>query len=77
MTADDYRTCLKALGLTVNEAGRFLAVNERTARRVADGDLPIPFAVEALLSVMIRYDITIEMVNTATNRSKPASAIQG
>lgn len=49
MTPDELRAELKRLGLTQNGAARFLDVQERTVRRWAAGDQPVPRAVELLL----------------------------
>ena len=71
MTPDEYRLHLQMLSLTINGAGRFLGVGERNARRFADGGIPIPFAVAALLKVMVRYGITTEMVIETTRTEGP------
>jgi len=71
VTADEYRLHLQMLSLTINGAGRFLGVNDRTARRFAEGGTPIPFAVAALLKVMVRYGITVEMVIETTETKGP------
>ena len=59
MTADEYREAIEALGLTVLSAGRFLDVNERTARRWANGELSVPPVVAMLLTLMVKYSISV------------------
>ena len=44
MTADEYRSALKSLGLTQNEAGRWLGVHEQSGRRWAVDGPPVPVA---------------------------------
>ena len=56
MTPNDLRHELRRLGLSQPALARMLAVNERTARRWASGDQPIPSAVEALLPRLDRAE---------------------
>jgi hypothetical protein len=53
MTHTQYRAALAALGLTVVGAARLLDVDERTSRRWAMGDRPIPGTVARFLSFLI------------------------
>jgi len=60
MTAEEYRGRIQALGLTQNAAARFLGVSPRASRRFADGTQAIPHAIDALLRIMIAYDVSVE-----------------
>jgi hypothetical protein len=62
MTADHYRRLLDATGLTQVSAGRFFGYDERTARRWATGELPVPIAVAYLLELMEAFDLTPDAV---------------
>ena len=52
MTPDELRAQLDRLGLTQVGAARLLDVDERTVRRWATGNVPIPRAVEMLLPLL-------------------------
>jgi hypothetical protein len=60
MTPDQYRKAYDRLGLTQVGVARFLGYDERTSRRWAAGDLPIPKHVEILLRIMLAYEIRPE-----------------
>jgi DNA-binding transcriptional regulator YiaG len=62
MDQDQFRFALDKLGLTQVGAAHLLNVNERTLRRWATGDQPVPLAVAYLLAIMIRHKITPEML---------------
>lgn len=49
MTPDELRAELARLGLSQTGAARALRVNEKTVRRWATGEIPVPFAVALLL----------------------------
>lgn len=49
MTPEDLRTELSRLGLSQVGAAKALRVNEKTVRRWASGEIPIPHAVALLL----------------------------
>ena len=53
MTADEYRAALESLGLSINAAGRWLGVSEKTGKNYAkDGPSPpAAVAVRMLLSM--------------------------
>lgn len=57
MTADAYRDAINRLGLSQIESARIFRVNERTARRWALGEQPVPRAVEIALTLMVRYRV--------------------
>lgn len=46
MSKDEYRGALNQLGLAQEEVGRLLAVDPRTARRWASGEVGVPGPVE-------------------------------
>jgi len=65
MTPDEYRGALATLGLTQNEAGRWLGVHEQTGRRWASEGPPAPVAKFLRLALALRVspawiDETIE-----------------
>ena len=47
MTADEYRAALESLGLSINAAGRWLGVSEKTGKNYAK-DGPSPPAAQAI-----------------------------
>lgn len=62
MSADEYRAALHKLGLTQARAAELIGVNPRTSRTYALGEWPVPWLVELLLRLMIKYDIPTEEV---------------
>ena len=54
MTPDQYKDIILSLGLTQAQAAAILGVNERTSRRYALGESPIPVTVEKLLRLLLR-----------------------
>lgn len=57
MTPDEYRAALSAVGLTQQAAAKLFGAGERTARRWATGEQPIPASVELCLILMDAYGI--------------------
>lgn len=58
MSADEFRAAIDALGMTqTGDAGvdSFLGIGERTARRMASGEIPISDAVAMLLRAMVAH----------------------
>lgn len=51
MTADEYRAALESLGLSINAAGRWLGVSEKTGKNYAKDGPPGP-AQRALVTVL-------------------------
>lgn len=62
MTPTQYRIAIEKLGLSQRGAARFLKIDERTSRRWALGELPVPEAVAKLFRVMIEIGISPEAV---------------
>jgi hypothetical protein len=58
MRHNEYRDAIAALNLTQVAAARFVKVDERTSRRWATGEIPIPHAVALLLRVMLAWNIS-------------------
>jgi hypothetical protein len=58
-TANAYRTALELVGLSIVEAGRFFTVDERTARRWANGTLGPPVSVMLCLMLMLHFKLTV------------------
>lgn len=63
MTPADYRTTLSALGLSQVGAARLFGVAERTSRRWALGEQPVPRAVAIALRLMVRFGVQPEEVS--------------
>jgi len=61
MTPDEYRATLKSLGLTQNEAGRWLGVHEQSGRRWAANGPPEPVA--KFLRLVIALGLTPQKVD--------------
>jgi len=72
MTPTQYRTAIKSLGLSQRGAARLLGVNERTSRRWALGELPIPRAAALLLALMVKLKISPSDVAPLQARGKTA-----
>jgi hypothetical protein len=62
MTANQYRVAIEKVGLSQRAAGAFFGVDERTSRRWAAEDAPIPESVAKLLRLMVRLKLTHEEV---------------
>lgn len=71
MSIDEYRETVQALGMTLTGAARYFRVDERTARRWANGELPIPFAVGLLLRFQLAKGFSPERVLTTAGFSVP------
>ena len=74
MTAEEYRESIKKLHLSQVGAAKFLGVHQRTSRRWALGEAEIPKAVELVLSLMVKQNLSIqavaEMLKTRRNQTK-------
>jgi DNA-binding transcriptional regulator YiaG len=55
MDGEEYRAALTKLGLTQVEAAKVFHVDDRTSRRWAGDEVPIPYAAATLLRCMIKY----------------------
>jgi DNA-binding transcriptional regulator YiaG len=62
MTGDEYRDAISHLKLTQIDSATFFHVNETTVRKWIAEKHSIPAAVEMLLLVMRRYNLTPEHV---------------
>jgi hypothetical protein len=60
MTNDQYRGAIDLLGLNQQQAARLLGSNERTSRRWALGERPVPPLVSKVLRYMIAKRIKPE-----------------
>jgi hypothetical protein len=58
MTPTQYRTAIAKLGLSQRGAAAFLKIGERTSRRWALGESPIPEGYAMLLRLMVRLNLT-------------------
>ena len=68
MTANQYRAALAKLGLSQREAGRLLEVDERTSRRWALDERPIPQMAAILLRLLAAGKITVKDIEAAHDR---------
>jgi DNA-binding transcriptional regulator YiaG len=55
MKPEEYRRCIDGLGMTQVEAAHFFSVDERTSRRWASGEVPIPFAIKVTLGLLAHF----------------------
>jgi DNA-binding transcriptional regulator YiaG len=55
MTPDELKAARHALGLSTYDLAELLRVDPRTVRRWQGEGLPIPYAVEALLTLAIKF----------------------
>lgn len=58
VTANQYRSAIEKVDLSQRSAARFLGIDERTSRRWAAGEAPIPEAVGKLLRLMVKLKLT-------------------
>ena len=68
MTANQFRAALARLELSQLMAARLFGVNERTGRRWALDERPVPPAVAALLHLMLAGKITVQDIGETTYR---------
>jgi len=57
MTPTQYRTAIKALGLSQHLAGDWLGIGRRTSQGYALGEYPVPEPTAKLLRLMIRLKL--------------------
>ena len=57
MTPTQYKTAIKALGLSQERAGDWLGIGRRTSQGYALGEYPVPEPVAKLLRLMIRLEL--------------------
>lgn len=62
MDSDQFRAAMESLGLSQVEASRFLHIEDRTIRRWLKGDRNVPFAVAALLTLMLEKGISVAVL---------------
>lgn len=60
MTANQYRTALERLSLSQVGAARLFQVGERTSRRWASGETPIPVSVAIVLGMLARKKVSLK-----------------
>lgn len=60
MTNKQLQAALDKIGLSQRGMARLLAVDERSARRWASGDAPIPECAAILLRLLLAKKITVE-----------------
>ena len=57
MTPTTFRVSIAKLGLSQEEAGRWLGLSARQGQRYATGEAKIPGPVAKLLQLMIRFNL--------------------
>ena len=62
MTAEEYREALERLDLSQAEVGRLLLVGDRTSRRWALGETPVPGPVEMHIRQWLEIPEHVEIV---------------
>jgi hypothetical protein len=60
MNAKQFRRALKQIGLTQRTAAPFFAIDPRTVRRYALGELPVPPLIAKVLNYMVKHNLTAE-----------------
>jgi transcriptional regulator with XRE-family HTH domain len=60
MNAEHYRDALSRLGLSQTRAAKLMGVNERTSRRWALGEIPVPRLVALLLYLLRRFRVKVD-----------------
>lgn len=63
MTGDVYRDALGSLGLTLESGAKFLRIDSRTSRRIAQGEDYLQWPRSALLRIMVTYRISVDEVS--------------
>jgi hypothetical protein len=71
MTLDEYQSALTRLGLSQVGAARLFGYNERTSRRWATGEQPIPRVVEIVLWLILKFKVKPEDI---PNEPEPIDA---
>lgn len=62
MTPTQYKTAIKALGLSQERAGDWLGIGRRTSQSYALGEYPVPEPVAKLLRLTIRLQLSPDEV---------------
>lgn len=70
MTPNQYKTTIKALGLSQVRAGVFLGIAPRTSQGYALGEYPVPPPVATLLSLMVKLNLTPQDVAAALTKHR-------
>jgi ribosome-binding protein aMBF1 (putative translation factor) len=60
MTAKQFRRAIDQIGLSQITAAHFLAIDPRTVRRYALGELPVPPLIAKVLDYMVKHNLTAE-----------------
>jgi hypothetical protein len=60
MTAKQYQRALDRIGFNQVTAAHFLAIDPRTSRRYALGELPVPPLIAKVLDYMVKHNLTAE-----------------
>ena len=68
MTANQFRSTLKRLGLSQRGAAKIFGANERTFRRYALGKRPIPHDVVENLAKLASGSVTVMDIEAAYDR---------
>lgn len=62
MSGAELRAALLELGITQRRLARLLSYDNVTVNRWAQGTAPVPPAVAALLTIVMRTDLTIDAI---------------
>lgn len=62
MTPAQYKTAIKAFGLSQERAGEWLGISPRTSQGYALGEYPVPEPVAKLLRLVVRLKLKPEDV---------------
>jgi hypothetical protein len=62
MTPTQYRTAIRALGLSQERAGLWLGIGKRTSQGYALGEYPVPEPIAKLLRLIVKLKLNPEDV---------------
>jgi hypothetical protein len=63
MTPTQYKSAIKALGLSQHLAGDWLGIGRRTSQGYALGEYPVPESIAKLLRLVVRLKLKPDDVN--------------
>lgn len=65
MSAEEYKTAIHKLGMSQEAAAAPLGIGKRTSQGYALGEYPVPFAVAAILRLLVAGKITAKDIEAA------------
>ena len=71
MSKNEYRAALSILGLSQRSAAKFLDIAERTSRRYALDECPVPILIARFLRLVARNKLTPQDATALTDDPLP------